>query len=178
MPNTEDKFKMGLITTYLAFMVIGTTFLFSANLYREKFHGELVRVEVYSDTSCTTSCNSEGKNCRTSCSDEYYIHEIFRKRPDGNSTSTCTVERPRIYYFKGDADNVVSRTKLGTRRRLYETLTSHGTCYDDKIKRTWNIVGSVFLALPNFLILCVFIFAGIFYIKDKTKELISSNEMV
>lgn len=164
------------IFAYFGLTISGMTFLILGNTYSEIFHGELIRSEVYSDTNCNTHCDSGGKNCNTNCDDTYYVDQIFLKRPDGNSTSTCTVRRLTPYYFKGDADNFVSRSKMGTRRTIFETLHSHGTCYDKKIRRTYNILGGILLAFPNSIILVIILIAGICKAKEWLEQVKRENQ--
>jgi len=175
---TNDKVVSRATLIYGACMIIGISFLFSANVYRQEFNGELIRSDVHTKTSCDTICDNEGKNCRTSCTNRYYVHQIFRKEPDSDSLSTCTVERPRLYYFKGDADNFVSRTKLGTRRRLYESLLSHGTCFDDKIKTTWNKLGAALVIIPNIILLLRLCFSAIRDSDDEFKKIPKDCEKI
>lgn len=170
---------LGLAFVYLGLTITGMYYLISGNTYSEIFQGELKSVQVYSKIDCDTKCDSNGKNCHTNCDDTFYIDEIFLKRPDGNSTSTCTVRRLTPYYFKGDADNFASRAKLGTRRTIYETTYSHGTCYDKKIRRTYNILGSLLFAFPNFVLLLVICYIGVNYFRENIEvKLITKHKEV
>ncbi len=152
----EFKVLATFFSLYLVMNIIGITYLCFGNIYSHSYTGILKSGSVYSDTSCSTSCDKNGKNCITHCSNSYYVDEIFYKNI--NSQSTCTVRRPTKYYFKGDADNFVSRMILGTSRKLYQTTYSHGTCIDDKIKYLYNCTGIVLVTCANaFLIILTFI---------------------
>lgn len=148
-----DKAAATVFGLYLAMVIIGVSYLCFANIYSQSYTGILQRGYVYADTSCSTHCDDKGKNCHTTCSNTYYVREVFLK--NAYTTSTCTVQRLTPYYFQGDADNFVSRMVLGTTRKLYETTYSHGTCIDDKIREQYNIIGSIFLTFPNFVILVI-----------------------
>lgn len=161
MNPQKEHVSMALI--YLGFIITGMVYLIKANSYSEIHHGMLIKAEVYSETSCTTSCDSKN-NCHTSCNNQYYVDEVFLKNPNGNSTQTCTVRRPTTYYFKGDADSKANGKKLYTKRKLYQTLHSQGTCYDEKIKRTWNIIGSIFLVFPHFLVISLVVVYNSIYL--------------
>lgn len=87
--------------------VIGSVYLGLGNTYSYSYKGILKKGEVFTENSCSssTTCDSKGNNCHTTttCSNTYYVDEIFYK--GDNTTSTCTVRRLTPYYFKCDADN-------------------------------------------------------------------------
>lgn len=142
----------------LSAWIIGAVFLGIANTYSSSYVGILKKGEVSTETTCSSNCKNN--KCSTSCSNQYYVDEIFYKGV--NTTSTCTVRRLTSYYFKGDANNFVSRMKLGTKRTLYESPYSHGTCMDDKIREYYNIVGGIVIGFPTFVACCLLIlFLGI-----------------
>lgn len=129
------------ITVYfVAFFIAGVYYLVVANSWDNKWNNSVLKnADVYTKTSCSTT------NGHTSCSNTYYVEEIFDKF--ANTTHTCTVRRLTPYSFKGDANAFVGRTILGTERTIYQTTYSAGTCFDDKIRYQYNIYGGVFLGL-------------------------------
>lgn len=139
---------------FIALFIAGVYYLSVANNWDYKWnHAILSHVDVYTQTSCD----------KTSCSNTYYIEEIFFKF--SNTTDTCTVRRAKPYYFKGSANNVAENAVLGTTRVLYQTTYSSGTCFDDSIRKYWNILGGVFLSVSFIPIIII-----IFYFIDKIGE--------
>ena len=142
---------LAILALYAITQIIAITYVCFANIYSDKFTGILQRGYVYGDSSCNTNCG-KNNNCQTSCSETYYVRQVFLKGVD--STSTCTVQRPTEYFFQGDADNFVSRMILGTSRELYQTVYSHGTCIDSKIRNMYNTIAICFFVIPNFIPIC------------------------
>lgn len=136
--------------------IIGIVYLGLGNTFSDRYVGILQRGSVFTDSNCTTKCNNGGKNCHTKCTNTYYIDEIFLKNT--GSTSTCTVRRWTPYYFKGDADNFVSRMILGTSRQLYQTVHSHGTCIDNKIRSHYNAIGGTLFGFTTFIMIIILLF--------------------
>lgn len=155
MPS-DEKVKKTCCVIFLAVWVIGIVYLGLGNTFSDRYVGILQRGSVYTDTNCNTHCNSEGKNCHTSCDNTYYVDQIFLK--NDHTTSTCTVQRPTPYYFKGDADNFVSRMKLGTTRQLYQTTYSHGTCIDNKIRNRYNAIGGTLFGFTTLIMIACLLF--------------------
>lgn len=144
-----------IIIILLIPLIFSITYICIANIYNKSYIGELTRAEVFADLSCTRNCDSNGRNCHTRCNNAYYVDEIFKKNK--NSMSTCTVRRMTRYSFRGDADNFVSKVKLNTQRKLYETTYSSGTCIDNKIKNYCNTVGIVCMSIFVLFIIIIFI---------------------
>ena len=147
----DSKLLTTIFGIYLFMNIIGICYLCFGNVYSKSYDGILKEGSLYSKTSCTTNCNRDRKNCHTTCSNTYYVDEIFFK--NNNTESTCTVRRPTVYYFIGDANNFISTMKLGTTRKLYQNTYSAGTCIDEKIRYLYNCIGSILLAYPNFCLL-------------------------
>lgn len=147
------KAEGSIFGLFFSVWIIGIVYLGLGNTFSAKYVGVLNRGSVFTDVSCSTTCDSDGHNCHTHCTNTYYVDEIFNKSP--TSVYTCTVRRLTPYYFKGDADNFVSAMKLGTSRQLYQTTYSHGTCIDDKIKNYYNTVGGILFGIPTCIMLAV-----------------------
>ena len=110
---------------------------------------------------------AETVSVKSSDSNTYYVDEIFYKFQ--NISSTCTIRRPTGYSFKGEADNFVSRTILGTQRPIYQSIYSHGTCFDDKILYYNKCVGYTLLSFFLFPIFILFCFLLLDYINKKSE---------
>ena len=140
-----------LASFWIAFTIAGIYYLVVANTWDHRWTSAILkRGEVYTKTSCDSN-----KNSGTTCSNTYYVEEIFYKGP--NITHTCTVRRLTPYYFKGNANAFVDDMVLGTTRNIYQTTYSSGTCFDDKIRSNWNIQGGIytgFAMIPVIIVIC------------------------
>jgi len=124
---------------WLAFLVLGITYIVTAYANGGQFVGTLESAKVITTTSCS----------KNSCSNTYYVGETFRK---DNTTNTCLVQRLKPYYFMGDADNVATHEELGTTRTIWTTYYDAGTCYDAAIRSVYAAVGWTFMALAIFIV--------------------------
>lgn len=140
MPRDVKK-EITVFILFFLISIVGIVYLVLGNSFSDTYVGILQKGSIFTDSSCSTRCYNNGKNCHTSCSNTYYIDEIFLK--NNYTTSTCTVRRLTYYYSKKDADNFVSNMILNTSRQLYQTTYSSKICMDDKIKNYYNIVGGV-----------------------------------
>lgn len=156
-----------IIAYFISFFISGVYYLVVANNWDFRWDNAILdSVEVYTKTSCSTS------DGHTSCSNTYYVEEIFKKF--ANTTSTCTVRRLTPYYMKGDANSFAERTILGTYRTIYQTTYSAGTCFDNKIRYQWNVYGGVFLALSMLPIMVILYFL-VCHLIGKFKEWINQQ---
>lgn len=154
MPSREEAIGSCVILLFTIF-ITGIVYLALANSFSDSYIGILKEGNVFTDVSCTTTCDNN-KHCTTNCDNTYYIEEIFYK--NANTMSTCTVRRLTPYYFKGDANNFVSRMILGTTRQLYQTTYSHGTCIDDKIRDQYNAIGGTLFGFSLFIFIVILSF--------------------
>jgi hypothetical protein len=150
------KAEVSMFSLLFLVWIVGIVYLALGNTFSNRYIGILDRGSVFADSSCSTKCDSNGKNCHTKCTNTYYVDEIFLK--NNHTTSTCTVRRLTSYYFKGDADNFVSKMILGTSRQLYQTTYSHGTCIDDKIRDYYNNVGGILFGFSSFVMISILLF--------------------
>lgn len=156
---------------FVAFFIPGVYYLAIANNYKHVWDSAILkRGDIYTETSCTKS-----KSGHTSCSDTYYIEEIFQK--ELINPSTCTVQRLTPFYIKGNANRFVDSMELGTTREIYETTYSSGVCFDNKIRYQWNVYGGVFLglallpiALPLLYYIYLFLFGICFCCSEEKKN--------
>jgi len=145
MPNYNDKKIFSSIFVIISvFVSLGIYYLVIANSYGGVFEGTLIAVKVNTVTSC--SSNKQG----TSCSQRYYIDEIFRK---DNSSNTCTVQRLTPYYFKGSANNIVENAVLYTKRTVWTAPYNANTCIDITLRNYYNTIGAILLGFGCFLII-------------------------
>ena len=127
-----------IIVIILVLLGCGAGYIGTAYSYKQKFTGILSEANVLTVTSCN----------KGSCSNTYYVNEVFLK--GYNETNTCTVKRLYGYYSYGDAENKVLHTIKNSKRTLYQTYDA-GTCYDEKIKQYYSIIGFVLFSLGAFL---------------------------
>ena len=135
-----------LIIILITLLICGSVYLGIAYNYSHKYTGILISGKVFIQTQCS----------KKSCSNKYYVNEIFIKGV--NETNTCTVQRLTPYYFYGSAENVVQKLILNTERTIYQTFYNAGTCFDDKIKMYYETIGYILLLFP---VLIIFIFIGL-----------------
>jgi hypothetical protein len=133
-----------VIICLLVMLICGAVFLGNAYNYTKTYNGILVSGNVYTETSCTK---------KGGCNNKYYVNEIFKKGQ--NETNTCTIRRPTVYYFYGDAQNHVQKLVLHTERKIYQVKYDVGTCFDEKIKNYYETVGYILLCFPLFIVASV-----------------------
>jgi len=153
MSDIKIQILVFLFVLWIPFSILGIYYLVIGNAYATQFTGTLIKADVNTVTSCS----------KKSCSQTYYVEEIFTK---DNSTNTCSIQRLIPYYFKGQANNVALSKKLGTTRTIWTTYYSSGTCYDQSIRDYYNKIGGCFL---GFFVL-LFIEVIISYFTNKTEN--------
>lgn len=174
--DLKTKILTSLVIWTITFFISGVYYLCIANQWDHKWdNAVLYKGEVHTDSSCSTSCNSEGKSCHTTCTNKYYVEQIFWKYI--GSKSSCTVRRLTPYYHKGDANNFVSSMVLGTERTLYQTTYSAGTCFDEKIRYQWNVYGGVFISLSAIPVLIGLSILSYLLLKEKVLPWLQSIEL-
>jgi hypothetical protein len=158
MSNNGEKVVGAFGVIWIGIFITAMVYIVDGNAYEEAFTGTLKEAHVIDKTDCKT--NDDGK---TSCSEYYYVGETFYK---GNSDHTCLVTRPTRYYFEGDAESNANSKKLGTKRKIWTTYYSHGTCYDEKIRYLYNCIGISLLCIDFIVPVSILIWFFYYSIKE------------
>jgi hypothetical protein len=133
--SDEDGIKLILLvfSWILGFLITGVYYLSIANTWSHKWDNAI----LYAGSVHTEHSDGGSNN--------YYAEQHFLKFE--NSSYSCTVRRPTIYTYKGDANAFISRMKLGTTRIIFQQELSAGTCFDGNLRNHWNILGGIFLGI-------------------------------
>ena len=157
-----------LLALYIAMNIISLLFLFSANFHSYSYVGTLKSAYISNEPSCSSRCNDEGKYCHTTCSDNFYVNQIFLKNID--TRATCTLKSYKLYYYRGDADNYMSLLDIGMSKVLYQSMFSYGTCIDEEQKLNYNWWGKFLLAITNsWIVICILMMINDYFHYHKTK---------
>jgi hypothetical protein len=152
----------GLLLLWIGCLIIGIYHLVIANANGGQFVGTLKSARVITETSC-----SHDKKGGNSCSNTYYVGETFYKN---NSTHTCLIIRPTQYAFQGDAEAEANSKILGTKRKMWATWYSHGTCYDENIRYLNNAIGGSFFGFAMIFPVGFCCYLAYNHIRNKFKE--------
>lgn len=93
--------------------------------------------------------------------DNYYRRQTFQYMHNGANT-TCSLIRQHYYHFKGDAENAVQETIIGTWRKIWITTYNSHTCVDETLKNYYADIGITLICIflvPFLVILCVMIYS-------------------
>lgn len=159
---------LSLLVFWLGSFVMGVYYLVVANNWNAKYDGVLYDAHVYIENDCD----------RGVCWRTYYVEQDFYKGT--NTTSSCSIRRLTPLSSKKVAKEFIKNMKLGTTRTIYQTIYNHDTCFDDKVKETWNVMGGISISIFLLPLLIVFTFCILnkFKIGQREPTRISNFEMV
>ena len=139
----------GIFTTLLCLLfiliingVIDVTYAYN---YSSVYTGTLIKASVVSQSSGNHNNNNN----------YFYLAEQFRFdtfNVTSGDYSLCTVTRPKSYYYYGDADNVATKTKLNTQRKIYIYKDDRNVCYDTMTQLYYGTIGITFLSVSGFIL--------------------------
>jgi hypothetical protein len=141
--------RLPIIAAFVVPFSVGLSFLVTALAYKHTYIGTLVHSHV------TKERGARGT----------YWFSVVEDFSRGSSSTTCAVKRMRE-YSESEANHAVSKTVIGSQRRIWEYWNRASHCYDQDIRNYNLAVGITVLAFSFFLLG----FALWFYIQLRNYE--------